>query len=160
MQSHMHLLCAVPTANPAHPSSPPSPSIPSRHTAVTTAFVPRGASRCQPPCMKSHRHLRCQPPTHACGVNRPTSPSIHSAHPAHPSHPDIQRCLPPLFRGKLAGMLRVCGMIMSRRCNFNLLLKLLFRPCLQLVDHRFRKWQLPLPLVPGAVVSREIARFP
>ena len=59
MQSHAHAF-AVSTANPymrcqppnqpIHPSSPPSPSIPSRHTAVTTAFVPRGASRCQPPC--------------------------------------------------------------------------------------------------------------
>ena len=51
--------------------------------------VIRGVNR--PVCSPMHMHLRCQPPTHTCGVNRPISPSIHPAHPAHPSHPDIQR---------------------------------------------------------------------
>ena len=51
--------------------------------------VIRGVNR--PVCSPMHMHLRCQPPTHTCGVNRPISPSIHPAHPAHPSHPVIQR---------------------------------------------------------------------
>ena len=39
--AHPCMRCQPPN-QPIHPSSPPSPSIPSRHTAVTTAFVPRG----------------------------------------------------------------------------------------------------------------------